>query len=52
MILCYKCFIELGGDSFDWDGLPCDNTKQRKCERCDLVGIYVRGVPTKKEDTK
>ena len=52
MILCYECFIRLGGDPFNWGGLPCDDTKQRKCERCGLVGIYVRGVPIKKEDTK
>jgi len=52
MILCYNCFIKLGGDPLDWDGIPCDDTKQEKCERCGLVGIYVRGVPTKKEDTK
>ena len=52
MILCYNCFIELGGNPLDWDGIPCDNTKQEKCERCGLVGIYVRFIPIKKENKK
>lgn len=55
MILCYDCFIKLGGNPLDWDGIPCDDTKQEKCGRCGLVGIYVRyvkGVSTKKKDTE
>ena len=52
MILCYDCFIKLGGDPLNWDLIPCDDTKRRKCERCGLVGLYVRLVPIKKEDNK
>jgi len=52
MILCYNCFIKLGGDPLYWDGIPCDDTKQEKCEQCGLVGIYVRFTPIKKKDIK
>lgn len=52
MILCYECFIKLGGDPFNWDRLPCDDTKQRKCEQCGLTGLYVRSTYIKKEDSK
>ena len=48
MQLCYSCFLELKGESQNWDSYLSDTKVSRKCEKCGLTGIYVRPIPTQK----
>ena len=49
MYLCYKCFENLGHDSKLWDHIKCDETITKQCDKCELLGVYVRDI---KEETK
>jgi len=42
LVLCYQCFIRLGGDSEKWDSTECDTTTRRTCQKCGITGLYVR----------
>jgi len=49
MYLCYRCFLHEGYDSKDWDKIPVDPSTRKPCERCGLMGQYVRDITIEKE---
>jgi len=51
-LLCYKCFIKLGGNAEEWDRTPCDPTKKKACGKCGLMGVFVREIEVKGGEKK
>ena len=44
MLVCYKCYENLGLDPKQWEHIACDTSIRKECEKCELQGIYVRDV--------